>query len=190
MKFPKRYYPKARRISRAVHTLWLYNKLTKRRVHTVIRDVLGNVSIQTGAFRSTAILPNGVIKVPHTEDSIKSTLLEVELFRAARRSRHARHFPVTELVMCGNVPVLLQERVNEIAIYASKDVEDDVTQFAENIGVGDIHAHNYGWRDDRYGMYPVFVDCETSMNGKNLTVHDVCRVQRASTPWKYPIVRV
>jgi hypothetical protein len=186
MTFPKRYYRDGNRISAAVHRLWLYDKLTKRNVRTALQSLLGDVAIQTGAFRSTAILPQAVIKVPHAEEGIKSTLLEVELLQKMRRSRYRRHFPETQIITTSNVPVLVQSRVADVAAYSSADVEADVTTFAKALGIGDVHAHNYGWGYDRRGMYPVFIDCETSTRGKNLTTRDVQKFETSSAAWHYP----
>jgi hypothetical protein len=186
--FPKYYYRHAQRLAADVHMLWLYDKLTVRRVRALLKRVLGPVELQSGSFRTSALLPRGIIKVPHDVQAIQSTFLEMELFTAvARHTTLHHHFPHTELIATGGVPVLMQERVTYVGHRTSEDVAEAVTGFARQVGLGDIHPHNYGWEFSRHGPYPVFVDCETSQSHATLTPHDIHRVAGAVARWPYTV---
>lgn len=187
-KFPRRYIGAARKIGNGVTELWMRGELTKRRVRRVIRDVLGDVRMSDGAFRITAFLPNGVIKVPYQESAIKSTFAEAKLFEIVKRNRQiARYFPISQLVSVDGIPVVVQEFVDMVGVNPIENALDHVESFGRKIGIGDIHEHNYGWKEDRYGLYPVFVDCETSMDMTDLDGRKLKKIASRTPKWSYPL---
>ena len=187
--FPRRYHMYARQIGEQVANLWLSNQLTIRRVRRVIRSVIGDdVRLSSGAFRTTAILPNGVIKVPHDEAAIRSTFSEARIFEVVKHNKNiARHFPNAELVTVEGIPVLIQSKVDNIARFTDWDSLDHVIEFGQKIGVGDVHLHNYGWGEDEHGIYPIFIDCETTNRAVAPTLHEVHRMSQKRARWSYPL---
>lgn len=188
-KFPRHYIGAARKVGRGVSTLWMRGELTNRRVRRVIRDVLGeDVRMVDGAFRITAFLPNGVIKVPYQESAIKSTFTEAKLFEVVKRNRQiARYFPLSQLVSVDGIPVMVQEYVDMVGVNPVENALDSVEAFGRKIGLGDIHEHNYGWKEDRFGLYPVFVDCETSEDMTDLNGRVLDKIVTRSPKWSYPL---
>jgi hypothetical protein len=187
--FPQRYQSYARRIGAEVATLWLSEQLTPRRVRKIMRNVIGqDVTLSSGAFRTTAILPNGVIKVPHDESAIRSTFTEARIFAAVKHNKNiARHFPQAELIVMEGIPVLIQSKVEGIAEHTDWDSLDHVIDFGQKLGVGDVHLHNYGWGEDEQGIYPIFIDCETNEQFTSVSPAEVKRISQKQVRWKYPV---
>lgn len=186
--FPKRYYTYAMRIAKSAHELWVHDRLTERRIRRLLRDIIGDVPLHSGSYRTTAILPNGVIKVPHDTAALRSTFLEMELFtRAYKSSTLARHFPQSVAITNGAVPVLIQEEIDSIARPTDEHVTHLVQGFAKHLGIGDVHAHNYGWRSSTKGLCPVFVDCETSTRFTALTPRDIDKLDQVVHRWTHTL---
>jgi hypothetical protein len=159
--------------------------------------------LDSGAFRTTLILRDAVIKVPHHNDAIRSTIVEYRLFEAVKRNRKiAMHFPYSSLVTEYGMPVLLQERVPMVATQEITDdhplahiyhntsknpVHAEVKKFARKLGLGDTHHGNYGWKEHRKGFYPVFFDCEVAPGMTDYNVRQVERIAQRNISWEYPI---
>jgi len=189
MQFPRRYHTYAERIGRQVADLWMSEKLTIRRVRKILRDVIGpDVRISSGAFRTTAILPNGVIKVPHDDLAIRSTFTEARIFQAVQKNKNiVQHFPASELVAVEGIPVIIQELVDGVAeLYDNESIEA-VEDFGKRLGIGDVHLHNYGWGKDEQGMYPIFIDCETNQQFASTTPQEVQKITTKRVRWDYPL---
>lgn len=206
-KFPTRYTRIATEAANIVSTLWAEDKLSSRTVRYHLRKMLIEKGItpklDSGAFRTTILLPKGVIKVPHTEDAIKSTITEARLFDVVKKNKNiAQHFPESYLVHAYGFPVLLQERVPNVAtqnipkthpMYNSPRIDEQnpihqaVDEFGQRLGLGDIHMGNYGWKYDNYGAYPVFFDCELSPDMQDFTPKQVKKVAARTAEWEYPV---
>lgn len=206
-KFPIRYTSLATTVAELVSDLWLDGKLTSRSVRYHLRKMLSekgiNATLSSGAFRTTIILPKGVIKVPHDESSIKSTITESKLFAAIRKNKHiAQHFPISQLIHSSGFSVILQERVRNVAteeiakthpLYNSKRIDERnpihkaVDSFGKKLGLGDIHMGNYGWKASTNGPYPVFFDCELGTGMSDLTSKQAEKVANKVISWKFPL---
>lgn len=187
--FPKKYQRIAEKIAMGAATLWMNDKLTPRRIKKVIVEACGDtpVTIDYGSYRTVAILPNGVIKVPHDPRAIRSTFSEARLFRIMSATQMKKHFPFTELVSTEGIPVLVQERIDDVMLMDEPWVGKEVERFANRIGLGDVHNANYGWRKDKKGMYPVFIDCETNQNMRDLTEQEINKVRQSKVRWPYSV---
>ena len=172
--------------------LWLDNKLTYRRVAPVLDTKFPATQRISGAFRSTLLFAGYVIKVPHTESAIKSTVLESRIYKTGRACAPiAKHFPNTYLLTHDGIPVLVQERVPYVATeYPLDDINTEdhplhrlVALYAKEIGLGDIHLGNYGWKRGRKRYYPVFFDCELTPQGYDLKVRHLQKLAAATITW-------
>lgn len=207
-KFSSRYVKIANDAAESVSNLWMKGSLRENTVRKELRNILAdrnlNFKIDSGAYRTAIILPNGVIKVPHHIDAIKSTVVEAKLFHAIRKNRAiALHFPHTEVIHSYGMPVVIQERVPFVAVQevdtdhplAGTDLAEAdfhpahiaVERFAHRLGLGDAHLGNYGWRTNSKGLYPVFFDCEVSTGMSDLTPTQIQRVSEKAVRWNYPV---
>lgn len=202
MTFNSRHYRIAENIANMAAELWLADKLSLRNVRSGIRAMY-DVSLDSGAFRTSVLLKDAVIKVPHHRDAIRSTMLEYRLFDAVRKNRTiAMHFPKSELVIGSTMPVLLQERVPMVATQeieenhpmaqvnyrsAKNPVHVAVEKFAKKLGLGDTHSGNYGWKENRKGFYPVFFDCEVSPGMTDYKPHQIEKVVSKKISWDYEV---
>lgn len=202
MTFSNRQYRIAQNIANMAADLWLANKLSMRNVRAGIREMY-DVSLDSGAFRTSVLLKDAVIKVPHHVDAIRSTMLEYKLFDTVRKNRKiAMHFPTSDLVIVSTMPVLLQERVPMVATqeieeghplskvnYRSTNnpVHVAVEKFAKKLGLGDTHSGNYGWKENRKGFYPVFFDCEVAPTMVDYTPRQVEKVVSKKVSWEYGV---
>jgi hypothetical protein len=107
--------------------LWLDSKLTYRRVAKLLDTKFPVTQRVSGAFRSTLLFSGYVIKVPHTEVAIKSTVLEARIYKTGRGNPTiAKNFPKTELLSHDGIPVLVQERVPFVATeYPLEDINTE-----------------------------------------------------------------
>jgi hypothetical protein len=203
--FPRRYETIARHLGEGVSDLWLDGKLTERRVRTLIRRYCEDRNITptmfSGAFRTVLSLPNGVIKVPHDESAVKSTALEGKMFQIIRGNKNiAKHFPVSNVVYTHGIPVIIQERVEQVATISidtthpmalvgelteQNPVHLVVEEFAHKMGLGDVHLGNYGWKESRKGYYPVFFDCELVPDGYDLSLRHARKIANSKATWQY-----
>jgi hypothetical protein len=172
--------------------LWLDNKLTYRRVAKILDTKFPTTQRVSGAFRSTLLFPEYVIKVPHEEVAVKSTILEARIYKTARANpRIAKHFPNTHLMCRDGIPVLVQERVPYVATeHPLQDINTEdhplhrlVALYAKEIGIGDIHLGNYGWKRGRTRHYPVFFDCELTPRGYDLKLKHLHKLSEAVVTW-------
>ncbi len=207
-KFSSRYIKIAKDTAESVSHLWLKGMLRKNTVRQEVRKIVSDSNISfkldSGAYRTALILPSGVIKIPHHEDAIKSTVIEARLFHTVRKNRGiALHFPHTEVVHAYGMPVMIQERVPFVAAQevsvdhplSGSDLDDAeyhpahiaVDKFARKLGLGDAHLGNYGWRSNSKGFYPVFFDCEVSTGMSDLTPTQIQRVSEKDIRWNYPV---
>lgn len=199
--FNTRHMRVARNIASMTADLWMADKLTSRSVRAGLRKMFGEVNMDSGAFRTTIILKDVVLKVPHDKDAIRSTIVEYKLFEAVKKNRKiARHFPKSEMVIEYGIPVLMQERVPMVATQeigedhplatvnyrSSKNrVHTAVEEFAKRLGLGDTHYGNYGWKENSKGFYPVFFDCEVAPGMTDYKPEQVERVARKEVLWDY-----
>lgn len=201
--FNSRHTKLARQIATMTADLWMADKLSLRTVRAGIRNMFDDVTMDSGAFRTTVLLKNAVIKVPHHVDAIRSTIVEYKMFEAVRKNRTiAIHFPVSELIVEYGMPVLIQERVPMVATqeisernplsrvnYNNPDnhIHTAVGKFARKLGLGDTHYGNYGWKENRKGFYPVFFDCEVSPNMSDYKPHQIQKVVSKKISWGYEV---
>jgi hypothetical protein len=203
--FPTRYTTIARHLGSQVSDLWLDEKLTPRRVRNLIRTYCNernlSANILSGAYRTTLILPSGVIKLPHDETAVKSTALEGKMFEIIRTNRKlAKHFPVSRVVYTHGIPVVIQEKVEQIATDSIDEIHpmvlmgdlDEknpvhlvVEEFAHKMGLGDVHLGNYGWKENTRGYYPVFFDCELVPNGDDLSLSYARKIANSTAKWQF-----
>lgn len=172
--------------------LWLDSKLTYRRVAKLLDTKFPVTQRVSGAFRSTLLFSGYVIKVPHAEVAIKSTVLEARIYKTGRGNPTiAKNFPKTELLSHDGIPVLVQERVPHVATeYPLEDINTEdhplhrlVALYAREIGIGDIHLGNYGWKHGRKRYYPVFFDCELTPRGYDLKPRHLQKLREATVSW-------
>lgn len=205
--FSNRYRKLAHDIATKVSTLWVNDRLSETNVRRAIRQIVNDRNIRyalsSGGYRTALVLPSLVIKVPHADVSIKSSVVEVKMFEVVRKNRRiAKHFPYTEIVHAYGMPVILQERISNVATEEVNeehplwnDVENaeyhpahlSVEKFARKLGIGDAHPGNYGWASNTRGYYPVFFDCEVSANMTDLTQKEVEKLLKKDVRWEYPV---
>lgn len=201
--FTKRDYQRAEKIAGTIAHLWMDGRLTSRAVRYALRQLHPDYTLDSGAYRTTVLMPKVVVKVPHLPESIKSTVLEYKLFQAVQSNRMImQHFPNTMLIQVDGMPVLLQERVPMIATHAvdqkhplsrtnwrnpNNPVHTAVETFAKQLGLGDTHYGNYGWRKNQHGYYPVFIDCELGTGMMDVTPKQIQRTAKATTRWGYGV---
>jgi hypothetical protein len=182
----------AKKIASEVASLWLDDKLTYRRVAKLLDTQYPNVQRISGAFRSTLLFQSHVMKVPHTEESIKSTVLESRIYKTVRANPViAKHFPKTNLFVHEGIPILLQEKVPYVATeHPLEDITTEdhplhclVAMYAGEMGIGDIHLGNYGWKRGRSRYYPVFFDCELTPFGDDLKPHHLKKMGASKVSW-------
>lgn len=127
-------------------------------------------SIFSGMYRTSFVFNTFVVKFDHTDymEDFEDELMFISEMKAAG---FGRHFPMTtpvsfsdddsrELGCCAPAVVLVQERIAKIGRENHKLARLTET-FAETLGVGDAHCHNYGWKIAPNGIeYPVFVDIQ------------------------------
>ena len=188
MSFPQRYHTYAEQIGKQVADLWLADRLSLRRVRKVIRAVVGDdVQLSSGGYRTTAILRNGVIKVPHDDSAIRSTFTEARIFETVKKNKTiVQHFPNSQLIVVEGMPVILQALVGGVASRYDHDTTTAVERFGKRLGIGDIHLYNYGWGEDGQGIYPIFIDCETSPRKMSTTPQEVKKISTKRVRWDYP----
>lgn len=203
MTFNIRHQRIAKNIANMAADLWMGDKLSERNVRAGIRAMFDEVVLDSGAFRTSVLLKNAVIKVPHHIDAIRSTIIEYKMFEAVRKNRKiAIHFPMSELVTEYGMPVLMQERVPMVATQEISNrnplakvnynnpnnvVHSAVERFAKRLGLGDTHYGNYGWKENRKGFYPVFFDCEVSPNMSDYKPEQIKKVVNKDIVWDYKV---
>jgi hypothetical protein len=205
--FSTRYQKIAQDSAENVSGLWIANRLSEKNVRKVIRSVMKPKNIRyslfSGSYRTALVLPSLVIKVPHTEDAIKSTVVEAKMFEIVRKNRLiAKHFPRTQIIHAYGMPVVLQERILNVAtesVDENHPLADDidnaeyhpahraVEKFAKKLGLGDAHLGNYGWAMNSKGLYPVFFDCEVSTGMSDMTQKQVEKLVNRDIRWEYPV---
>jgi hypothetical protein len=129
----------------------------------VVRDGCAKAKVAHGAYRTTVLLNDWVLKVSHT-NNVKALFAEAEFIAKMRSTPTFRkHFPKTFAVPFGkNHAVLIQER---IAVMPDSELSERyygaVGAFADQFGIGDMHEENFGWAGPRGKEYPVFVDVDS-----------------------------
>jgi len=201
--FNSRHTRIARRIALMAADLWMSDKLSSRNVRSGIRTIVDDPELDSGGFRTTLLLKNVAIKVPHHIDAIRSTIVEYRFFEVVKKNRKiAMHFPHSSLVTQYGMPVLLQERVPMVA---TQEIADDhplahiyhntfenpvhtaVEKFARKLGLGDTHYGNYGWKKHRKGFYPVFFDCEVAPRLTDYKLSQIEHVARKNVSWGFGV---
>ena len=201
--FNTRHTKLARQIATMTADLWMADRLSLRNVRSGIRKMIDDPTLDSGAFRTTLILRDAVIKVPHHIDAIRSTIVEYRLFEAVKKNRKiAMHFPHSDLITEYGMPVLLQERVKMVATQeigkdhplsnvnyrsVNNPVSIAVEKFARKLGLGDTHSGNYGWKEHRKGYYPVFFDCEVAPGMTDYKLEQVERVAQRDISWGFEV---
>lgn len=122
--------------------------------------------VGSGAYRYAVILDGGVIKVSNDRFRLNALRSECEFINTMRLDpKFGRHFPETHEVCVGDIPVLVQEKIN-MRHDGLWDLHDDVEALAEHLGIEDMHDGNFGWKGAPGREYPVFIDVDLR-SGKN-----------------------
>lgn len=153
------------------------------RLYRVFRDQYSaltehrNIRDSSGVYRTALIFNTCVVKTVQcrveelTEESeyeiFNAFLKEYNFINRMRQTPFARHFPAVKLLKTtlGNYSVWfqLQEKISMIESKKMRHLQYDVEDFAEKLGISDMHDANYGWKfDDNGDPYPVFIDCEAN----------------------------
>lgn len=120
-----------------------------------------SVKISSGAYRSTLMLDDAVVKFSLLVTRQKQLLEEAEFIQRMRNdATYGRHFPETYVVQVGEVPVLVQEKVRGVGRLVDWDLHEEVERLAERLGITDMHEENYGWAGPPRKQYPVFIDVD------------------------------
>jgi len=106
------------------------------------------VKIGSGAYRYAVIFDGGVLKMSRDQYRLEELRKECAFINEMRTdSKYGRHFPETHLVEIGEVPVLVQEKIN--MNHEDKwSLENDVERLATHLGIDDMHDGNYGWKGE------------------------------------------
>lgn len=129
--------------------------------------------ISSGCANSVLIFASYVVKVPQVEMSREhrfGTLRqEYDFIQNMRKNRKIRRFfPETKLI--GGV--MVQERCDVNWNHHDK-FYSHVENLADKLGIYDAHEDNIGWKRNKKGPYPVFIDVnlrhsKSRRNGKKV----------------------